>query len=378
VGNVIAPYDEHVRRAITKGMKALVVLRNRGGLAGQGMYYVSGGDQLDLTIPVVEVYQLKSRSNRVEDALRPEGIEVSLWPTENKWKKANDVTSFQVAGNVILSAMELAIFVIGMFRIHQWTRSSCSRLFSIGPVCIILEMISAVLRFTTTVVDPFFTFRIIPATFGLVIVTASIPFLLCSGILLTFFWAETLRASRIQASPFIAEYKKSAFVVITILFLGEAITAGIRAGVPVTGNFNPATLAQAFYAVVAIALIVCYLLCAHQIRVRLATGSNAKRKTYIRAMNIRFALSTIGYASFICCLVGSIPLFYLPWGWKIILNLMNVSLNFSGLLQVYSLQPAQGGGKSHSNSTPLRTDRSKSVDSSILDAGKSSADSSEP
>jgi hypothetical protein len=351
-GNVIAPYDPVIKKAIAKGAIALAIVRNRRGTPGQGMYYVNGEDQMGLTIPVVEIYQVASTKHRIEDAMGPEGLEVALWPMENKWKKANDIVGFQIFFNVLLSGMEVTIFLIGLWRIHEWTLPSWSRLFSIGPVCIILEMISATLRFISTVVDPFFTFRVYIADLGMVLLTISVPFLLSSGILLTFFWAETLRASHIKASPFIAEYKKSAGVAIFLLFAGEIATTSVRMTLPVTGSFNPAYLSQVYYVIVSIALIVCYLMCAHQIQNRLAAAkSKSKRKDFIRNMNIRFALSSGGYMAFCLSVALSIPLFLIPWGWKIVFNMMVFSLNWSGLMQVYSLKPSKGGSQSHSNST---------------------------
>lgn len=330
-----------MRKAIEKGAIAVVVARDRAGDPGQGMYYQESGDQRDLNIPVIEIYQVvRSSAHALINAVGPDGIEVSIWPQENQWKKANDNIIFQIVLNVILSGMEVAILVLGILRINRWSSPSCSRLSSIGPVCIMLEMVGALLRLIETVVDPFFTFRIYPATFGLILLTSSFPFLLTSGILLTFFWAETLKASRVQASPFIAEYKKSAAIVVFALFAGEIAASVTRVVLPVTGKFNPAYISQGFYVITCVILVVCYLLCAHEITKRISSGKFSKRKRYIRNMNIRFAVSTSGYIIFILSTIASIILVTYPWGWKIVFNLMFFGLNIAGLLQVYSLKPA--------------------------------------
>jgi len=289
-------------------------------------------------------------------------MEVSIYPQENQWKKANDVVGFQIFLDVVHTGLETAILIVGLWRIHQWTTPSCGRLLSIGPVCIALEIVAAVLRLVYTVVDPFWTFRIYNAFFGMVMMTISMPFSLSSGILLTFFWAETLKASSIKAHPFIAEYKKSACLVIFVLFAGEIISNVVRTKVPVKGKFNTVYLTQAFYIVTCIILVICYLVCAHEITRRLSSGGTVKRKRYIRNMNIRFALSTAGYIIFIISMAASIPVVSHPWGFKCVFNGMYLGLNIAGILQVYSLQP-QGN---HSSTSSRGTTKKSGTNSDPL------------
>lgn len=371
VGNIISPYERHIRKAVQDGATALVIVRNRLGIPGQSMYQILS-DNRDLTIPVVEVFQLAVLPGSIASSVGPAGVHVSIYPQENQWKKANDVIGFQIFLDVVHTGLETAILIVGLWRIHQWTTPSCGRLFSIGPVCIALEMVAAVLRLVYTAVDPFWTFRVYNAFVGMIMMTISFPISLASGILLTFFWAETLKASSIKAHPFIAEYKKSACLVIFILVAGEIISNVIRTKVPVKGKFNTVYLTQAFYIVTCIILVICYLVCAHEITRRLSSGNHVKRKRYIRNMNIRFAVSTAGYIIFIISMAASIPVVSHPWGFKCVFNGMFLGLNIAGILQVYSLKPSGNhsstssrGTNKKTNSDPRSSNTSQSSSSAV-------------
>jgi hypothetical protein len=347
------PYDEEIKAAKRKGAIAAVMYRDRAGVPGQGMYYVTGDDQLDLTIPVVEVYQRKAEgSNRLSAAIPPNGgsIEIQCWPMTNQWKEANDKAAFQIVWNVILSSLEIGIICLSLLRLDRWFHQPGTSIFSIGPLCIVTELLGAIVRFALTVVDPYFSLRLLPAVPGMILTSASFPFAFASGILLTFFWAESLSSYRVQATPFIADYKKSAIVVIVILFVGEFSTSITRALVPVRGSFSPIYLAQAFYVITATTLIVCYLICAYKITQKLKSF-NRGRKSFVRKMTLRFALSTSGYVLFIVVGIISIPLLTRPWPFKVLLNLLAFSCNLAGILQVYGLSPPSTDHHTTSSST---------------------------
>jgi hypothetical protein len=358
-----APYDRFILREIKAGAKAVVFLRERSGDPGQTMFLVDGSDQKGLTVPCVEIFQSTSVPGSIAKNFPAEGLEVSIWPQENKWKTANDKTAFQVFFNVFNSACELLIISISIIRLSQWFRDPETKILSIGPICITLELVSAVLKLAYTIVDPFWTFRMMPDNAASVMLTVSLPFQFSSGILLAFFWAETLSANRVKASPFVSEYKKSAFVVIAILFIGEISTDVARLVIGVS-SFNPSFISQAFYAVTAAVLTVCYVICAVKILKRLGTIN--QRKRYVRNMTLRFVGSTVGYVAFIILIILLIPLISYPWPFKLLLNLMFVAANGSALLQVYSF-------KARSKSASLSSAAGRSQGDSIPSPGRSNS-----
>lgn len=342
VENMAYPYQTGVLREIRAGAIAVVMYRDRNDVPGQGMYYTRiGFDESLLTVPVVESFELfqsKGSLYKFKNKVPAEGLPVSILAQENLWKKANDVVGFQIFFNVLLTSMEFVIIVIAIFRLSQWIQYSSSGLKAIGPVCLILELIAGILRFSYTIVDPFNTFRAMPSPFCNVLITAFIPFQLSVGILLTFFWAEALTTNKVEAVPFISEHKVACFVVIALLFIGEIICDVVRVLLPVA-RLNPVYFTQAFYVIISLILTVCFIICAVQISARLPRSKTSK--TAIRALTLRFVLSTGGYISFIILTIMLVPWFGEPWGWKIILNLIFLSSNVTGLLQVYSFIPPQ-------------------------------------
>lgn len=300
-----------------------------------------GFDERKLTIPVLEAYESYSGKTSLDTFIKAgrmssAGLEITAYPQENQWKKMNDRTGVQIFFNVTHSFMEIAILLIAAHRLSLWIRFSASGLLSIGPVCICLESVAAALRLANTIVDPFASFRTLPTPFSEILFTAYLPFQFAAGILLTFFWAETLTSHKVQAVPFISEYKVSCFIAIFILFAGEIISNTIRSLYPVTA-FNPVYICEAFYVIVALVLTVCYLLCARQISQRLKRSRASK--THIRWLSIRFAMSTGGYIVFIILVIFLIPFFGTPWGWKIIFNLVYVCSNTTALIQVWAFVP---------------------------------------
>jgi len=334
--DIALPYQSKLLPAVEAGAIAIVVYRDRTDVPGQGMYYTEYKfDEGKLTVPVVEVYEAFKSAASLHKHFPPEGVQVCLWPEPNDWKKANDVQGFQVAWNAVLSAMQVAIIGIGLLRLNMWARSETG-LYAIGPMCILLECISSAIRCACTFVDPFMSFRVMPAQAAEVLVTVAFPFQFACGILLTFYWAETLTKNKIMAAPFVSEYKKSALLVIAILFVCEIITSATRTALPIT-SFNPVYFSQALYVIVAAALTVSYIICAVQIRNRVASTNAPKRS--LRNLTIRFTISTVGYVMFIVLIILSIPYMGKPWGWKILFNLIFFSVNITGLLQIYSFVP---------------------------------------
>lgn len=152
---------------------------------GSAMYIVDGSDRRRLKIPVFEAVVLR-KDHPVFDL--PDGYEVRMLPSRNiyffKGKER-----FQWVANLVQSFLEMAILTIGFFRVRQFLlfKEIKFTIFSIGPICIILDMIGALLRLAYTCVDPFYTFRMIPDRVAIVLVSVSLPFTITAGMLLSFY-----------------------------------------------------------------------------------------------------------------------------------------------------------------------------------------------
>lgn len=149
------------------------------------MFLVDGSDRKRLKIPVFET-MVRDRHHEFTK-LGPD-TRVTMFPQPNHYDlKAR--RSFQLFANLFQSFFEMAIIVLGLYRLRQFFYFSEGQFIflSIGPVCIVLEIIGALLRLAYTTVDPFYTYRMMPETASYILVTISFPFTLSAGILLTFF-----------------------------------------------------------------------------------------------------------------------------------------------------------------------------------------------
>lgn len=159
-------------------------------------------------------------------------------------------------------------------------------------------------------------------------------FFFSAGILLTMFWAETLRSNKVQATPFISEYKPAAFVAVFLLFAGVSACMACVILVDYNGSFSPSYVIQAFYAITAIILIVCYIMCAVSITKRL--GASRTRRLRVFPMMLRFSVSSLGYFVFIICIVLQIQFSTSPWPFRILMNVMFLFTALASLLQIWS------------------------------------------
>lgn len=148
------------------------------------MHIIDGSDRRDITIPVMEV--IYPRSQRVDDIA--EGTYITINPSPNRHKEANE-TPFQLIFNLIQSFWEMAIIVVGLYRVYQFYGLEDMPFLSVAPICCMLEVIAALLRLAYTCVDPFYTYRMLPDKASLLFITLHIPFSETAGILLTFFCA---------------------------------------------------------------------------------------------------------------------------------------------------------------------------------------------
>lgn len=368
IHNTAAPYEPKILQLVQAGCVAVVAFRNRpdSNVPGQSMYYITGQDQMPLNIPVVEVFQPTGAPNQILELVEQNGgLYAAIWPQDNEWKHVNETVAFHLIASIINSVLELAIILIAIWRIFCWWRSG-AHLIGIAPVCILLYLISASVFFAATFLDPATTYRIYSFRTSMVLLLGGLPFFFSAGILLTYFWAETLNAAKVQATPFISEYKWPAAVTIFVLFAAEISCTAALITVPVS-SFNPAYVTEVINVIVAITLTVCYVMCAVKIAKRLGEGSKTSKSTSskkrnVRSMAWRFAASTSGYIVFVILMFLEIPYVEKPWPFKIILHLIYLAVNFSSLLQVWSFKAPKGRrrtGSLSSGSGRLNTPRSQ-------------------
>lgn len=178
----LPPHEASIREFQAKGAAAVLFYRIGSYPPGFSMYVVDGSNRGDIWLPVMEVTSAKNK----HFPKLSEGAFVQCIPTENLHKKAND-SKFQLVMNLVQSLWEMAIVFVAVYRLFQFYFVAHFPLFSIAPLCCTFEGVAAALRLAYTVVDPFYTYRMLDFSTSVVLVTISWPFSESAGILLTFF-----------------------------------------------------------------------------------------------------------------------------------------------------------------------------------------------
>lgn len=127
---------------------------------GATMYLMCDGlDRKSIDVPVAEV-------SSSHDWLQiPDGTYLEVFFEENQWKTTMD-THWQVIVGAVLCFWAFCNVVFGSYRIYQfWASTVNFTLFSIGPLCLLLEVLGSAIRVVITIVDPFWSARLIPYVF---------------------------------------------------------------------------------------------------------------------------------------------------------------------------------------------------------------------
>jgi hypothetical protein len=396
-------HEALARRVSKAGALAVLFIRPGKFPPGFAMYLVDGSERESITIPVMEAtFPPGMHLDKLVD-----GSVIHASPTPNLHKKAAD-TRFQLVLNFIQSFWELAIMVLGSYRIYQFYFIANMPAFSVAPICCCFEVVAASLRFAYTIVDPFFAYRMLSEVASNTLITISFPFSETAGILLTFFctsffififlvffgfpvsvsvpqwtlicilnldlltlgglfffsslfwffffWflstgAETLSKSNVRAVPFISAYKWASIATVIGLFLIEIICSALRA-ILKDSPVSPIFISIAIYLITATALIVCYITCAVAIAKRIGAFGGQGRKGKIRTMSLRIALSSGGYVIVVISIIMFAIFSQRVWGRSMTLNSVFIGLNLAGFMQVFALKPVKTSASStKSNST---------------------------
>lgn len=182
VYDTYAPYESLLIQVCSLNPLAIVLVQVRSGTPGQGMYRIDGLDQNYINVPVAELY-----IGATGEFLIPvNGTKATLSPQINKWKIVNE-TPFQIVFNVVLSLWEIEILIMIIWKLLGFWKNQGFKILSIAQICLSFEFFGTALRLSYTLVDPYFTFRILLNTPSIVLFTINYPFTLSSGILLNFF-----------------------------------------------------------------------------------------------------------------------------------------------------------------------------------------------
>ena len=175
------PYDPHLRQLCPFKPLAIIILRYDKGIPGKAMYFTDGLDRRSIDCIVIEAFM-----DGTQDASKmPDGTSLQIQVETNPWKHVKE-TKFQAIVGSLLSAWEVIIILMGAYRLNQFFMSGATK-GSIGPLCLMFEIGAVLVRLAYTLVDPFWTYRMLHTTASNILFTAHYPFGLCSGILLTFY-----------------------------------------------------------------------------------------------------------------------------------------------------------------------------------------------
>ena len=168
---------------------------------------------------------------------------------------------------------------------------------------------------------------------------------------------ETLQKSAISATPFISHYRKVAIGAVVGLFAMEIITVVLRVAVKKPA-VEPVVFAAVYYVLVSIVLATCYIACCVAI-IKRVSNLGSRKYSRIRAMNIRFTMSSCGYISLVLLEILTYFAKHRQWMAVIVWYLLYVSLNWISTLQVHALQPAQSFKSSSGTKDSSRNDSTR-------------------
>lgn len=189
--------------------------------------------------------------------------------------------------------------------------------------------------------------------------------------------AETLRQSKVSASPFISDYRLAAIIVVVMLFVMELATILARTFVPPNNRrVDPVIFALILYLGVGLVLAGCYIACCVAITRRIQ-ASGSRRKEQIKKMNIRFTLSSSGY---ILLVILEILIYALrnPWQPQILWFALYWTLNWTATLQVIALRPVSPSHSSNTNTGNSGKLNTIAAESGVSGTRGKSADSFDP
>lgn len=174
--------------AAKRPLAMLYALYRPGGDAttpGVTMYLgCDGQDRKPIDYPIAEIRYFGAKDNWT--AL-PDGTYLEVNFEVNKWKTVLD-THVEAIIAAFISLWEALIIIGGAYRIWQFYTASPSFSFlSIGPLCLLFEIISSCIRFVHTIGDPFWTLRLYGSKVQFALLTIHLPFSFSSGVLLTMF-----------------------------------------------------------------------------------------------------------------------------------------------------------------------------------------------
>lgn len=177
------PYDGFLRKISPMRPAAVLFVQETVGFPGDGMYAVDGRERKSITIPVAETYA----SKKVNASLIPDGTYLEMHVDYNVYTDIKGSAYFPVM-NSIVSIWEWCILILAGYHLYLFSRSHLTfSWLSIGPLCLVLEMIGLAIRFGTTIVDPFYSNRLLHVNAMGILISVHMPFLISSGILLTFY-----------------------------------------------------------------------------------------------------------------------------------------------------------------------------------------------
>lgn len=184
-----APWkQEALLRRICELKPQAIILTYRGWskkTPGLTMYTgTDGKERQTINVPVAEA----AWNGRPDLKHLANGTYIEALWEPNLWMVKLDKYKYQTVVGALLSLWEALIIIFGVFRIYQFYCSDDSfHILSIGPLCLLLEVLSAAIRFSLTIGDPYFVNRVYPTRVVYGLLSIHVPITFASGILLSFF-----------------------------------------------------------------------------------------------------------------------------------------------------------------------------------------------
>eukprot|EP01129_Flabellula_baltica_P013829 TRINITY_DN6503_c0_g1_i1.p1 TRINITY_DN6503_c0_g1~~TRINITY_DN6503_c0_g1_i1.p1 ORF type:complete len:431 (+),score=52.68 TRINITY_DN6503_c0_g1_i1:1-1293(+) len=147
-------------------------------------------------------------------------ISITISIDENTWTSFLPVI---LVFNVILAIFGGAALILSGYKIFLFIKEGQFE-FSVGVICLLLCFLGDIQRIIGAILDPYLFIEYDDYVLCTVFLVSHFPFLISSGLIITFYWAEAIRPKTGKISKFLNAFRVPFFIVVGVLF---AIFIGI-------------------------------------------------------------------------------------------------------------------------------------------------------
>jgi hypothetical protein len=275
----------------------------------------------------------------------------------NEWALAFE-SGWMIFYSVFLSALSVACMAMALYKYIAFVRFKGFQT-SVPQLMLIFEFLANALRLVHTAIDPLQSRTIMTYFETQMFYTISWPFFIINLLLVSFYWHELMRKSKVQIHTFLRKLLTPFWIIFAVLFAGE-ITSGVLRGLQFNTRIVVLTLGI-IYILIALACVIFFFVTGHRLArelKRIAKKYTAsKRRTQLNKTALYVYISTGGVLAWLICLVagGLTDVFWFPWGFFSVWFVTFFSLSFISLMHMLALHEPTTSQSTRSGSSQMRT-----------------------